>query len=110
MKFLILYLYVFWVLFVAAMNIYRVELAHKLTTAIRLMALPVIACAYIVDALANIFIATAVFMEVPKEWLVTSRLHRYLLTRTDWRYTAAKWLCTQLLDPLDPTGRHCENS
>jgi hypothetical protein len=102
------FLYVFWLLFVAAMNIYRVQLAHGLTTTIRVFAAPVVLAAYLVDVIANIFIASVVFAELPREWLVTSRLHRYMTTRTDWRFKASKWLCSQLLDPLDPTGKHCE--
>jgi len=42
----------------------------------------------------------------PREWLVTDRLTR-LHDRSDWRGRLARWICINLLDYFDPSGRHC---
>lgn len=108
MTWVILYLWLFWALFVATMNLYRVQLTHGLTPAMRVLGAPLVLLAYVVDVLSNLVVATLVFAEPPHELLVTSRLKRYMLTPSGWRYKIAHWLCLNLLDPLDPTGKHCE--
>ncbi len=105
--YLVAFLWGFWALFVCAMNLYRVQLAHGLTPAIRMLGAPLILVAYAVDVFANLTVATAFFVELPRELLVTSRLRRYIAAGTGWRFGVACWLCRQLLDPLDPTGNHC---
>ena len=106
-----LYLYAFWLLYVLVMGLYRAHLAGRLGPLATALALPAVVLAYLVDLLANWTIAAAIFREWPRHplELVTDRLGRYLVSQDGRSYQRrwAVWLCTTLLDPLDPTGQHC---
>lgn len=104
------YLYVFWLAYVLVMGLYRAHLAGRLQGAPLVLAAPVIALGLLMDVLANLFLATVFFLELPGEWLVTSRLAKYLKRPHDWRCAVAWWVCTHLLDPFDPNGTHCVES
>lgn len=101
------YLWVFWGLYVLIMGVYRAHLAGRLTKTTLVLSLPFLALGYLVDIIANIAIASIVFFELPKEFLVTTRLQRYNRTGTGWRKSLATWICDNLLDVFDPTGSHC---
>lgn len=104
------YLLAFFYTYILVMGIYRAYLAGRIVKWGRLfwLCLPGIAIGWGMDVLANLLIAPFVFRDVPREWLVTSRLIRY---RDDphsgWRGQWAAALCDGLLDPFDPTGDHC---
>lgn len=61
----------------------------------------------VVDVLFNLTWGTLMFLELPRELLYTSRVSRHYAKRS-WRGALARWVCRELLDPLDPTGRHCQ--
>lgn len=107
-----LYLYAFWLLYILVMGLYRAHLAGRLGPLATALALPAVVLAYLVDLLANWTIAALLFRELPRHplELVTDRLSRYLAHQdgsSSYRRRWAVWLCTSLLDPLDPTGQHC---
>lgn len=104
---LILYLWLFWGVYVLVMGLYRAHLQGRLTKLTLVLGLPFIAIGYLMDILANIFIATIVFMELPKEWLVTSRLIRHQHEGYGWRALLSFYICEHLLDVFDPKGNHC---
>lgn len=106
----ILYLWVFFYLYVLVMAFYRLHLDHRLVGWLRIAAWPVVVIGYLVDLLANWTLATIAFQELPRRplELVTDRLQRYMKTPGSRNYQWAHWLCTSLLDPLDPTGAHCD--
>jgi hypothetical protein len=52
-------------------------------------------------------IASLVFLELPREWLVTDRLQRHMHKSIGWRFWLAKYICDHLLDVFDPSGNHC---
>ncbi len=106
---IVLYLYAFWALYVFSMGVYRAHLAKRLVGLNRILALPIVAVAYAVDVVANFTIALVLFVEVPQELLVTTRLQRYMAGGPElgFQYKIAKWLCDEILDPFDPTGNHC---
>lgn len=62
------------------------------------------------DFLLSTVVGTILFLDLPRELLFTSRLHRY---RDDpsydntWRQRVAKQICEKLLNAFDPTGKHC---
>jgi len=103
------YLYVFWLLYVLVMGLYRAHLAGRLGPVNTALALPAVVVAYLVDLAANYTIAAALFRQWPQQplELVTDRLSRYLVAERGYRYQLARWVCHTLLDPLDPTGQHC---
>ena len=101
------YLYAFWCAYVLVMGIYRAHLADRLVGLNKVMALPVVAVAYAMDVAANWIIAPLVFLDWPREALVTSRLIRYKRDDLGWRGRLAGFICERLLDVFDPTGDHC---
>lgn len=105
----LLALWVFWCLYVFTMGLYRSFLAGRLKGLPLIMAAPLTAVAFVVDVIMQMTIATIVFAELPRHWLVTHRLRAYLLQGSGWRYDWASYLCKHLLDPFDPTGAHCDS-
>lgn len=99
----------FWYLYILVMGLYRAHLANRLTKFTTALALPALFIGYVVDIVSQYTIATIIFRDLPErgEYLVTDRLKRYLSQETGSRYVKAKWICETLLDPFDPTGKHC---
>ena len=102
-----LFIWGFWGLYVLVMGLYRAKLQGRLTTEAYIMGWPYYALGYVVDIVANLTIFTLIMLELPRETLVTSRLKRHMKTGAGWRYEVAKYICDNLLDPLDPHGDHC---
>ena len=101
------FLWVFWAMYVLVMGIYRAHLSHRLKGLVLVLSLPFVAVGYLMDVFANVTIASVVFLELPRELLVTSRLQRYVALGQGWRFTIADWICNHLLDVFDPSGNHC---
>lgn len=101
------YLYAFWCAYVLVMGIYRAHLSRRLVGLNKVLALPVVGFGYLMDVAANLFIAPLVFLDWPREALVTARLIRYKRTDTGWRNRLATFICEHMLDVFDPTGDHC---
>jgi hypothetical protein len=126
----IVYLYAFLLAFIATMGIYRVHLAGRLQGPLLWALFPFVALAVIMDLFAQFTLASLIFMQMPYiefnstskkwlgrtwtipsltgDWLVTSRLQRYMTTAdNNWRYSIAFWICESVLDFFDPRGEHC---
>ena len=101
------FLWAFWGVYVLVMGIYRAHLSRRLVGLNKVLALPVVGFGYLMDVTANLFIAPLVFLDWPREALVTARLIRYKRTDTGWRNRLATFICEHLLDVFDPTGDHC---
>tara|TARA_R110000782_G_scaffold114830_1_gene204969 strand:- start:107 stop:457 length:351 start_codon:yes stop_codon:yes gene_type:complete len=97
--------YVLWGFYLATMNIKRAKDNNLLTKRAKILALPILVIAYILDCLVNWFVMTIVLFELPKEILVTQRLKRHNNGSDSWRTSIAVWI-EPLLDPFDPTGDH----
>lgn len=104
-----LFLWAFWYLYLIVMGLYRAKLLGRLTWPVKVLGAPALVVGFAVDVLAQYTVAAIVFRELPEagEHLVTDRLQRYLQDGSGSRYRKAKWICTHLLDPFDPTGKHC---
>jgi hypothetical protein len=102
-----LFLWGFWALYVLVMGLYRAQLAGRLSLPTKIMGAPFLVMGLLVDVLANIAVASIAFAEMPRELLVTSRLRRYIAGPDGWRKARALVICTQLLDPFDPSNNHC---
>jgi hypothetical protein len=98
------FLYIF---YAAVMNFQQARDSNRMGPMMRYTALPALFVGLLLDAFVNITVCTLLFLELPQEWLVTSRLSRHQ-KRTGWRAKIASWLCKHLLDPLDPSGCHCK--
>ena len=102
------YLLAFWYVYILVMGIYRAHLAKRLHGAVLALCMPAVVLGYLMDVLANLTIATLVFLEPPREWLVTKRLQRHIAAGArSWRGRIATVVCDNLLDVFDPTGNHC---
>lgn len=102
-----LFLYVFWLLYLAIMSLYRAYKNGTLSLVSKVLGYPILAIGLVFDVLANITIFSLVFLELPKEWLVTDRLKKHIKTAS-WRGKLAGFICHHLLSPFDPTGDHCD--
>jgi hypothetical protein len=106
---LILFLWLFWYAYIIVMGLYRAKLDGRLSLPAKILGFPAIFIGYAMDVLAQYTLATLIFREWPRrgEHLVTDRLQRYMAYPQGSRYIKARWICENLLDPFDPTGKHC---
>jgi hypothetical protein len=104
----IAFLWAFWSLYLLCIGLYRAHLSGRLSRIAAILGAPWLLLGALVDVIAQMTVATVVFAEWPREWLVTQRLQRYIRTEPNsWRGQRAMRLCMKLLDPFDPTGKHC---
>jgi hypothetical protein len=89
------------------MGVYRAHLSKRLQPVALALLLPVVLLGIIVDVMSNLILAPVLFLDPPKEWLVTDRLIRYKQSDTGWRNTVANYICAHLLDVFDPNNNHC---
>jgi hypothetical protein len=100
-------LWLFYVFYVLTMGVYRVQLAGRLTGLSKVLLMPFVVVAVLMDVACQMTVATVVFLEFPTELLVTARLQRYMAGEDGWRKRVAVYICNNLLDPFDPNGKHC---
>lgn len=94
-----------WILYLAIMNL--AEHRDKLHPVAKFHAYFVILpVGYVVDALLNLLVC-AIFMRVPRDWLLTGTLKRTIAADDGWRCATAAWICEHLLNQFDPKGKHC---
>ena len=104
---IILFLTAFWGLYVLVMGLYRAHLDGRLKGINLLLAWPYLLLGAAADILANLTLASIVFLELPHELLVTRRLQRHMKGKAGWRRSLAQYICDHLLDVFDPRGDHC---
>lgn len=100
-------LYALWALYLAIMALQRAQQAGQLRGAAKWAALPVVLAGYLLDVAVNLVIGSCLFLEGPRELLVTDRLQRHICAGQGWRQRLARWVCAELLDKFDPAGTHC---
>ena len=105
---IVLYIYlsivVFYTLYIAAINLYYDW--HDLPMWLKIAASPIMAVMVTVDTIMNLSLFTIIFLDLPHELMVTQRLERYR-TQSGWRNHIATLICTEALNPFDPTRHHC---
>jgi hypothetical protein len=95
-----------WVFYLAVMNLKRNR--DQLTPIAKGFAYPMLAIGLVADVLFNFLWGTILFLELPRELLMTARLKRHLNDhKNDWRDRNAHWFCRNFLNPFDPSGNHC---
>lgn len=109
-SFVLVYLYVFWLMYVLVVCLYRAHLDARLNGFTKVLAAPALAIGYLIDLLANWAFASLWFWELPKSplELVTDRLTRYMNGPDGRKKSHARWVCETLLDPFDPSNDHCK--
>jgi hypothetical protein len=109
-------LWLFWVLYVFTMAIYRAKLAGRLSQVALVLAFPFVLLATLVDLVTQFTLASVVFRQWPQrnpggklQTMVTKRLQGYLKGPDGWRKDWATAICTKLLDPFNATADpHCD--
>jgi len=100
-----LWFVVTWVLYLAVMNLKRTR-AENLHWFVRWHAYALLGVGWALDLAVNVM-ASLLFLDPPREVLLTARLKRYRV-RGGWRGTLAGWVCRHLLNPFDPDpDGHC---
>lgn len=97
--------YGLYIFYCAIMNLKRVQRMGKLTPVGKVLGLPVLIVGGALDVACNVLVMTVLLAELPKEWLVTTRLQRHNRESTGWRLMVVKFF-EPVLDPLDPDGDH----
>jgi hypothetical protein len=100
-------LYALWIFYLASMNLKRAKDANTLPFGAVIFGYPVVIVGVLMDCFVNLTICTVIFLEWPRELLVTGRVSRLEATGTGWRQSTAKWFCDNLLNAFDPSGKHC---
>lgn len=100
--------YLLWLYYLAVMSLESAQDKAPITGATRLFAYTVLGPGYLLDFLTNLVLVSILFLEVPREWLVTARLVRHIEGSIGWRRSLAEWFCATLLDRFDPSGCHCK--
>lgn len=104
----VLLIYMLWVYYLAVMCLKQANDKTPLSGFTKIMAWTVLYPGLLLDFLANVFVMSVLFVELPKEWVVTVRLSRHIKDENGWRKSLAKWFCFNLLDRFDPSGCHCK--
>lgn len=115
--------YFTWGMYLAVMNLIQAkDTIHGLTLTTKCFAYPLALAGIMMDFLTNVIVGSILFVDVPREFLLTERLQRYLEdmdhyysdvttkqpNKLDkWRWVTALWICEHLLDPFDARGYHC---
>lgn len=94
-----------WILYLAIMNLARVrqDLHPFAKFNAYVVVLPI---GYAFDVVLNLLVC-AIFMRWPRDWLLTGTLKRTINTDNGWRCTFSSAVCQYLLNPFDPSGKHC---
>lgn len=97
-----------WFFYLAAMHLKHNK--DNINHVSKFFGMPWIIFAVIGDVLFNWIIGTLIFLEVPREFLFTTRITRHLQGQrwNKWRGKIAVYFCKNLLDPFDPSGSHCK--
>lgn len=96
--------YALFVFYAAVMNIKRVRDEGKLSWFGVVLGYPTLLIGLIIDLICNVFVMSLVFLELPQELTVTSRLKRHK-GEANWRGAVVKFM-EPVLNPLDPSGQH----
>lgn len=96
-----------WLLFLAVMALKTARDNGKLPKVVLPFAYIILYVGLLVDFAVNITVATVLFLELPKEGTVTSRVSRHLKESSGWRQKLAKFICGNFLDPFE-IGGHCK--
>jgi len=102
----VLVLWLLAVFYIAVMNIKRVRDRGELTKLMYVFGVPMLWIGLVLDLIANVLIFTVLFLELPKEPLVTGRLKRHKYHGTGWRHRLALFF-EKHIDPFeDKPGGH----
>jgi hypothetical protein len=100
-------LWALWILYIAMMNVKRVTNTETLPWQAKLLVYPTMFLFEIVEFIANVFVCSIIFLDLPREHRVSDRLRRYFRRpkHYGWRIHIVLFI-KPMLDPFDPSGPH----
>ena len=101
-------LYALWLFYLAVMSLHRAQLAGTLSKPALYFGYPILAVGLVLDLIVNIFVASPVMLDLPRELTVSDKMSRLIKSNSPWRRKGACWFCEKFLDVFDPSGRHCK--
>lgn len=103
-------IYATWAFYLLYTALLRVKRAGQMSLVSQLFGYPLVAIGAVLDVSLNILIGTALFCEWPnyKRLFLTARMSRLIREDDGWRGDVAAWICSNLLDAFDPSGKHCK--
>lgn len=99
--------YILWLFYLAAMNLKRAKDNNTISNPALYLGYPAVILAYLLDVAFNWVFGTVMFLELPREGVLTHRLKRHY-KKDNWRGRLARYICSNLLDAFDPSSKHCE--
>ncbi len=102
----LLLVYALWLFYLAVMNLRQAKLTGNLSKVALVFGTPLLFLGLLLDFLANVLVFTVIFLDLPRETLVTDRLKRYSKGPDGWRKRLTVWFAEHLLDDFDPSGKH----
>jgi hypothetical protein len=94
----------FYLWYIASVRLYGAW--SGLDMQVKVFAGPSLVAFIVFDVLVNL-LASLLFLDLPKEKLLTQRLMRYMAGPEGLRRRVATGICNKFLDPFDPAGSHC---
>ena len=88
------------------MRLKQVREAGKLTLAMKVFGYPALALGLAIDFVVNVVFGSLVFLQLPREFTLSTRLWKLSTGEDGWRKDWATWLRVNLLDAVDPEGIH----
>lgn len=95
-----------WVLFLAVMNLGQAKAEGKLHGFALYAGYTVLAVGLLVDLVVQVFVASILWLEFPREWTVSGRVARLCEHGKGWQQRLALWFRHTLLAPFDRSGGH----
>lgn len=106
MIWLLLSPWILWIIFAAVMRLKQLREAGTLTIAMKVFGYPALALGLLIDFVVNVVFGTVVFLQVPRELTLSTRLWKLSTAGNGYRQRWALWLRVNLLDAVDPAGVH----
>lgn len=103
---LYLVLVVTWIFYVAIMHL-KMKLPTMSPVAKFHAYLALFLFGYPLDVIANVIVSLLAFQRPPKNWLLTGTLKWWIASPDKRRAKWAGYICRDLLNPFDPSGKHC---
>jgi hypothetical protein len=100
-------LWLFFIMYVASMNMIRAHKEYKLNNLLWILCLPFVALSWVVDVIHNITLFSLLYFEAPQELTVTNRLKRHINDQS-FRGKLSRWIADTLLNPFDYSGNHVD--
>lgn len=101
-------LLLFWSLYLAVMNLYVSYHKGTIPKIMMPFAYSILAIGATLDFVMNFTLFALIFLDLPREILVTKRLQRMIKSGVGWRLKLAKWICSNVLNPFTQGNNHCD--